>query len=265
MAGVALLVFREVLEASLIIAILCAATRGVARRGRYVTGGIALGLAGALLVAAGAGFIASLASGAGQELFNAGVLLAAVVMIGWHVLWMSRHARDLSARMNALGSAVTAGSSPLRLLLAVIALAVLREGSEVVLFLNGMALGGAGPSALMGGIALGIAGGSLLGMAMYFGLMRIPIRHFFSVTNWMLVLLAAGLASTAARFLVQADLLPAWGSQLWNTAGLLSNGSLGGRTLGLLVGYDASPSGIQLLFYVATLLLLIAGMHRRAR
>ena len=265
MLGVALLVFREVLEASLIIAILCAATRGVAQRGRYVSGGIVLGLVGAMLVAAGAGFIAALARGAGQELFNAAVLLAAVVMIGWHVVWMSRHARELTARMNALGSAVTAGSSSLHVLLVVIALAVLREGSEVVLFLNGMALGGAGASALIGGVALGIGGGSLVGVAMYFGMMRIPIRHFFSVTNWMLVLLAAGLASTAARFLVQADLLPAWGGQLWNTSGLLSNGSLAGRTLGLLVGYDASPSGVQLLFYAATLLLLIAGMHRRAR
>jgi high-affinity iron transporter len=265
MAAVALLVFREVLEASLIIAILCAATRGVLRRGRYVAAGIVLGLTGALLVAAGAGYISGLARGAGQELFNAGVLLAAVVMIGWHVLWMSRHARELGARMNALGGAVSSGSSSLRVLLFVIALAVLREGSEVVLFLDGMALGGAGAPALIGGIALGIAGGSLVGLAMYFGLMRIPIRHFFTVTNWMLVLLAAGLASTAARFLVQADLLPAWGSQLWNTAGLLANGSLGGRTLGLLIGYDASPSGIQLLFYVATLLLLIAGMRRRAR
>ncbi|HXN11055.1 MAG TPA: FTR1 family protein [Steroidobacteraceae bacterium] len=265
MPGVTLLVFREVLEASLIIAIICAATRGVTHRGRYVASGIGLGLAGALLVAAGAGFIAGLARGAGQELFNASVLLGAVVMIGWHVLWMSRHGRELTTRMNALGSAVTAGTSSLRVLLVVIALAVLREGSEIVLFLNGMAVGGAGATALIGGIALGIGGGSIVGLAMYFGLMRIPIRRFFCVTNWMLVLLAAGLASTAARFLVQADLLPAWGSQLWNTTRLLSNGSLGGRTLGLLVGYDASPSGVQLLFYTTTLLLLLVGMHRRAR
>ncbi|WP_017462882.1 FTR1 family iron permease [Dyella ginsengisoli] len=265
MPGVALLVFREVLEAALIVSIVCAATRGVRLRGLFVLGGIGLGLAGALLVALGAGFIAGLASGSGQELLNAGVLLAAVAMIGWHVVWMSRHARELAQHMSAVGQAVKAGSSSLTLLLAVIALAVLREGSEVVLFLYSMAMGGIGAGGLIGGIALGVGGGVALGFALYFGLLRIPLRHFFGATNVMLVLLAAGLASTAARFLLQANRLPALGEQLWDTSWLLSNGSLAGKTLGILVGYDASPAGIQLVFYAATLLLLVGGMRLAAQ
>ncbi len=265
MPGVALLVFREVLEAALIVSIVCAATRGVRLRGLYVAGGIALGLVGAMLVALGAGAIAGLASGSGQELFNAGVLLAAVAMIGWHVVWMSRHARELAQHMNAVGQAVKAGSSSLTLLLAVIALAVLREGSEVVLFLYSMAMGGIGAGGLVGGIALGVAGGVLLGFALYFGLLRIPLKHFFGATNAMLVLLAAGLASAAARFLLQANRLPALGEQLWDTSWLLANGSLAGKTLGVLVGYDASPAGIQLVFYGATLLVLLGGMRWAAR
>lgn len=262
MPGVALLVFREVLEAALIISIVCAATRGVPRRGRYVIGGIALGLAGAAIVARGAQFIASFAQGSGQELFDAGVLLAAVAMIGWHVVWMSRHGREMAQQMGAVGHAVKAGSSSLTLLLVVVALAVMREGSEVVLFLFGMGISGLSMAALLAGIALGAGGGALLGLTLYFGLLRIPMKRFFSVTNAMLVLLAAGLASTAARFLVQADLLPSLGTQLWDTSSWLSNGSLAGKTLGTLVGYDASPAGIQLVFYAATLALLWFGMQR---
>jgi high-affinity iron transporter len=265
MPGVALLVFREVMEAALIVSIVCAATRGVARRGRYVVGGIGLGLLGAMLVALGAGVIANLASGTGQELLNAGVLMAAVLMIGWHVVWMSRHARELAQHMGALGQAVKAGSSSLALLLAVVALAVLREGSEVVLFLYSMAMGGIGAGGLAGGIAFGVAGGALLGFALYFGLLRIPMRHFFGATNLMLALLAAGLASSAARFLLQANRLPAWGEQLWDTSWLLSNGSLAGKTLGTLVGYDASPAGIQLVFYAVTLLSMLTGMRWAGR
>lgn len=261
MPGVALLVFREVMEAALIVSIVCAATRGVARRGLFVTGGIGLGIAGALLVALGASVIANLASGAGQNIFNASVLLSAVAMIGWHVVWMSKHGRELAQRMSAIGGAVKAGSSSLTLLLAVVALAVLREGSEIALFLYGMAAGGIGVAGLAGGIALGVGGGALLGFALYFGLLRIPMKHFFSVTNGMLVLLACGLAATAAGFLVQSNLLPAWGSQLWNTSWLLSNGSLAGKTLGILIGYNATPAGIQIVFYVITLLLLVAGMR----
>lgn len=265
MPGVALLVFREVLEAALIVSIVCAATRGVRWRGVYVSGGIGLGLVGAMLVALGAGVIERLASGSGQELFNASVLLVAVAMIGWHVVWMSRHARELARHMSAVGQAVKAGSSSLTLLLAVVALAVLREGSEVVLFLYSMAMGGVGAAALAGGIALGVGGGVLLGFALYFGLLRIPLKHFFSATNAMLVLLAAGLASSAARFLLQANRLPALGEQLWDSSWLLSNGSLAGKTLGVLIGYDASPAGIQLVFYGATLLILLGGMRWAGR
>ena len=262
MPGVALLVFREVLEAALIISIVCAATRGVDRRGLFVTIGIGLGIVGALLVAMGAGLIARIANGSGQEIFDACVLLAAVVMIGWHVVWMSKHGRELAQKMGAIGSAVKAGSSSLTLLLVVVALAVLREGSEIVLFLYGMAVGGIGATGLIGGMALGEGGGALLGFALYFGLLRVPMKHFFNVTNWMLVLLATGLASTAARFLIQGNLLPSWGTQLWNTSWLLSNGSVAGKTLGILIGYDASPAGMQIVFYVTTLLLLGVSMQR---
>ena len=261
MPGVALLVFREVVEAALIVSIVCAATRGVARRELYVAAGIGLGIAGAVLVAMGASLISRLASGSGQEVFDACVLLSAVLMIGWHVVWMSSHGRELTQQMSAVGSAVKAGSSSLAMLLAVVAIAVLREGSEIVLFLYGMAIGGIGAAGLVGGMALGVGGGALLGFALYFGLLRIPMKHFFQVTNWMLVLLASGLASTAARFLVQGDLLPSWGTQVWDTSWLLSNGSLGGQTLGILIGYDASPAGIQLVFYATTLLLLAGGMQ----
>ncbi|GAA0242627.1 FTR1 family iron permease [Rhodanobacter caeni] len=259
MWAIALLVFREVLEAALIVSVVAAATRGVRRRGWFIGGGIGLGVLGALLVAAFAGAIAQSLSGVGQELFNAAVLLAAVVMIGWHVIWMSSHGRELTQHMKAVGSAVRTGASSLTMLLAVVALAVLREGSEIVLFLTGMLAGGA--DGLYQGLALGLLGGALVGFALYFGLLRIPIRHFFSATNGMLVLLAAGLASSAARYLVQADVLPAWGNQVWDSSWLLSDGSLAGSILHILVGYEARPAGIQLVFYATAVLVLVSGMR----
>ena len=265
MAAVTLLVFREVLEAALIISIVCAATRGVPRRGAFVLGGIALGVLGALLLAVGADTIATLAGGAGQDIFNAGVLLAAVVMIGWHVVWMSSHGRELALHMKSVGGAVKAGSRSLTVLLTVVALAVLREGSEIVLFLYGIAAGGIGRGELAAGIALGLGSGATLGFALYFGLLRIPLTHFFSVTNALLILLAAGLASTAAGFLVQSDLLPTWGSQVWNTSHFLSDDSLPGRTLGILIGYKAAPDGVQIAFYLATVAVLLAGVRWQQR
>ncbi|MBS0326012.1 MAG: FTR1 family protein [Proteobacteria bacterium] len=265
MLGVALLVFREVLEAALIVTVVAAATRGVPRRGVFVGGGIALGVLGAVVVAVCMGFIAGSLGGVGQEVFQASVLLAAVVMIGWHVTWMSSHGKEMVVRMREVTDSVRAGSSSIVILLAVVALAVLREGSEVVLFVYGMAAGGAGKLGIVAGVPLGLAGGVVVGFALYLGLLRIPIRHFFTATNWMLVVLAAGLASSAAGFLLQANLLPTLGDQLWDTSGLLANGSIIGQAVHVLTGYEARPAGMQLVFWCVTFATLVLGMRAVAK
>lgn len=261
MLGNLILVFREVLEAALIISIVAAATRGVPQRARFILAGIGLGVVGATLVAGFAGAIGEAMSGMGQEWFNAGVLLAAVAMIGWHVVWMSRHARELSVHMKAVGSDVSHGKRPMTALLLVIALAVLREGSEVVLFGYGLVASGSSVGDLAVGGGLGLLLGTALGFALYFGLLKIPVRHFFSATNALLVLLAAGLASSAAGKLVQADALPALVDPLWDSSALLTDDSLLGQTLHILVGYTAQPNGMQMVFYALTAIALLVGMR----
>jgi len=261
MLATLILVFREVLEAALIVSIVAAATRGVPGRGGWIGAGIGLGVLGACLVALFAGAIADTMSGMGQEWFNAVVLLAAVVMIGWHVVWMARHSRELTAQMKAVGADVSSGHRPMTALLVVVAIAVLREGSEVVLFGYGLFAGGSSVGSLVLGGVLGLAAGIGLGFALYFGMLAIPMRHLFSTTNGLLVLLAAGMASQAAGKLVQADALPALVDTLWDTSWLLSDDGWLGRTLHVLVGYTAQPSGIQLVFYAAPLVLLLVGMR----
>jgi high-affinity iron transporter len=96
MLATLLIVFREVIEAGLIVGIVLAATKGVPSRGLWVGYGVVGGVAGAWLVAAFAGEIAPLFEGAGQELFNAGILLVAVVMLTWHNVWMASHGRTIA-------------------------------------------------------------------------------------------------------------------------------------------------------------------------
>src|SRR4029079_14471377 len=133
MLGALLIVFREVLEAGLIVGIVMADTRGVPGRDRWITIGIERGVLGAGIVAMFAGVISDAFQGSGQELFNAGVLAIAVVMVMWHNAWMARHRREIGADMRRVGTAVSEGTKPLMALAVVIGLAVLREGSEVVL------------------------------------------------------------------------------------------------------------------------------------
>lgn len=252
MLGSALIVFREVLEAALIVAIVMGATRGVAGRGRWVTLGITAGIAGAIVIAFFASGISDALDGRGQELLNAGILLAAVAMLAWHNIWMSAHGRELTTQMKQVGHDVIVGSKPLSALAFVTLFAVLREGSETVLFLYSLSASGAGGAALLFGGMLGLLGGVLLGFIIYRGLMVMPIGHFFSITGWLVLLLAAGLAANAAGYLNQAGLLPAISMQLWDTSWLLQQDSWLGALLHILIGYNDRPMGIQVIFYSAT-------------
>ncbi|NJD32221.1 MAG: hypothetical protein FIB04_10070 [Gammaproteobacteria bacterium] len=258
MLGSAVIVFREVLEAALVIGIVLAASRGIASSRRWVLAGLLAGIAGALLVALGAESIAAALEGVGQEVMNASILFGAVLMLAWHSVWMQKHGADIAREMRAVGHDVSAGTRPLHVLALVVGLAVLREGSEVVLFLYGIAAGGAGSGALLGGSALGLAAGVAAGALMYFGLVRIPTRHLFSVTNWLIVLLAAGMAAQGTRYLVQAGILPALVDPVWDASSVLPEHGIVGQLLHVLVGYDDRPSAMQLLAFAATLVGIVA-------
>jgi high-affinity iron transporter len=259
MLSTALIVFREVLEAALVVSIVLAATKGVAHRGWWVSGGLFGGIVGAGLIAVFADAISSWASGMGQEVFNACVMFVAVVMLAWHSVWMGKHSREMAKQIAAVGKAVAAGSRPLTGLAVVVGVAVLREGSETVLFLYGIAVGEPGQTPQMAlGALLGVAGGVGLGAGMYAGLLQIPLKRLFSVTNALIVLLAAGMASQGIGYLVSAGLLPSLGDAMWDTSWLLAETSVVGKMLHALIGYTARPAGIQIAGYLATLAIIVA-------
>ena len=249
-----LIVFREVFEAGLIVGIVMAVTSGVTGRGRWVAGGVAAGVLGACVVAVFTGGLSQLFSGNGQELFNAGILSFAVVMLGWHNVWMARHGRELAAEMRAAGEAVVTGSKSLFALAVVVTVAVLREGSEVVLFLYGIAAseGGANAGMVIGGF-IGLILGSLVCLLTYLGLITIPARYLFAVTSTLITFLAAGMAAQAIAFLEQANVLTALDQTAWDTSWILSDASFLGRALHTLIGYVDQPTAMQLIVYAATL------------
>jgi len=264
MLGALVIVFREVIEAGLIVGIVMAATRGVAGRGRWVTYGVIAGVLGATVVAFFAGAISQAFEGAGQELFNATILGIAVVMLMWHNAWMARHGREIAAEMRQIGMAVSEGAKPLTALAIVVGLAVLREGSEVVLFLYGIFASGTSGMALFVGGILGVVAGAAFTALTYFGLVAIPNRYIFSVTSWLIALLAAGLAAQSVQFLNNAGWAVVLDRTVWDTSWFLSEGSIPGRLLHTLIGYTERPTELQLIAYVAVLALM-AMLMRVAR
>ena len=256
MLGTAIIIFREVLEAALIIGLVLAATRGVAGRLQWVSAGIGGGVLGAVALAFLADYIAPLSDGMGQELMHATILFVAVAMLSWHLLWMRKHALQISQEMKRVGHAVSTGDKEPVILAFIIGLAVLREGSESVIFLYGLAAAGSSSGELLLGGGLGILAGVVIGSALYFGISRIPTGRLFQVSGWLILLLTAGMASQGASYLVQADVLPPLGYAVWDSSFLLSEQSMIGRVLHILIGYVDQPMGIQLLFYALTIGLL---------
>jgi high-affinity iron transporter len=261
MLGALIIVFREVVEAGLIIGIVLAATRGIAGRGWWISLGILAGVLGASVVAVFAGAVSNAFAGFGQELLNATVLVIAVVSLTWHNVWMAEHGREIVAELRQVGADVSAGRRPLTALAVVVFVAVMREGSEIVLFLYGIIVAGTSMASLLAGGALGLLAGAAMTALSYFGLIALPTRYIFSVTSMLLALLAAGMAAQAIRFLQAAGVVTALHTRLWDTSWLLSDSSILGRMLHVLVGYTDKPTGLQLLAYLATLATIVILMR----
>jgi len=251
MIGSFVIVFREILEAALVIGIVAAAVKGMPHRGRWVSLGVAIGIGGAALVAAGIGVIASFAHGNGQEIFEACVLFGAGLMLAWHNIYMAQHGRELSQKLKTVGAEVMAGSASITMLLGVTALAVMREGSEIALFLYGIAAGGATDLGLLGGSLIGLVAGVTVGFVLFAGLSRIPVKRLFQVSGWIILFIAAGMIARGAQFLIQAGYLPPLVTSVWNSSAIIPGNGILGRALAALAGYTPAPSLMQILFWIA--------------
>jgi high-affinity iron transporter len=258
----AIIVFREIIEAGLIIGIVLAVTQGIAGRGRWITAGVAGGVLGAGLVALFAEALSNALAGIGTEVFNAGILAVATCMLAWHNIWMARHGRELATEIGRMGATVASGARSLLALAVVVGVAVLREGSEVVLFLYGLVAseGGSGFDQFAGGM-IGLALGAFLSALTYFGLVTIPPRALFGVTSILIAFLAAGMAAQCIFFLAQAGIVTGLSQTLWDSSALLPETSLPGRLLHALFGYSDQPSIMQFLAYSGTLAVIFVLMR----
>jgi high-affinity iron transporter len=265
MFGTGLIVFRETLEAALFVGIVAAATRSVANRTRWLALGAALGVLGSLLMAVAMEQISNWANGLGQDLVSVVILGIALLMLAWHTIWVSAHAREMTEDARRLGTDATQGAGTLWAVALAVAMTVLREGAETVLFVAGLVSASPqGMGSLMMGAMLGFMLGVAAGWLIYSGLGQVQPRRLFAITNVLILLLAGNLASQLARTLQQADWLRWLSESAWDSSALISNDSLLGMLLHGVVGYDASPSQLQVLFYVlSTLLIGLAARQMR--
>ena len=259
MLAAAIIVFREIIEAGLIVGIVLAVTRNIKRADFWIGMGIFSGIAGACLVAIFANAISSAFEGVGQEYFNAAIMATAALMLAWHNIWMATHGREMAAHLKSKGQEVSSGAVAPIALAIVVGVAILREGSEVVLFLYGIAVSEQATvaSMLLGGVT-GLALGVGFSTLTYVGMLKIPQRYLFATTSTLITFLAAGMATQSVAFLEQTGAIDFLGENAWDTSAFLSEKSLLGRILHTLIGYCDQPSILQVIIYVCALGLIWA-------
>ncbi len=256
MTHIAIIIFREILEIALILSILFSSTIGIKNRSLWINAGLVIGVIGSIIIATLTDKISEAFHGVGQEIFNAIILLFAALMIGYTVIWMKQHSKAMSKTLKHLGKSVIDGEKSLYALLIIVSLSVLREGAEIVLFTYSYYSSGTPIHELIIGSSMGFAVGLVVGLGFYFGILRKLGTHLFQVTTPILVFLSAGLVAKSLGYLSSAGVISEIKTQMWDTSFLISENSIVGNVLNILFGYISRPSGIQLIGYLSTIIIL---------
>ncbi|WP_028213575.1 FTR1 family iron permease [Paraburkholderia mimosarum] len=268
MGQVMFIVWRESVEALLVVGILYAWLKNGdadARRGvPYLWGGVAIGIVAAVALGAVLVGFTEVLSGDAQDYFQTGMVLVACVLIVQMVLWMKQHGRTLKRDMEQSleKSARDANWWGVAIL---VALAIAREGSETVIFLYGLGFGQSGhvDASQYVAVLIGLALALLTFYLLQLGGKVFSWRHFFRITEIMLLFLGAGLFQTGIDKLIDKEILPTLVDQVWNTSAILDDSNTFGSLVATLTGYRAHPALMNLIAY-AVYWLVVWFLVRRA-
>ena len=255
MGQVLFVVWRESVEALLVVGILYAWLKNGDASARqslpFLWAGVGAGLLAAVGLGAALVGFSEFLSGDAADYFQTGMVLVACVLIVQMVLWMKRHGRTLKRDMERSLQTHTRDGNGWGIAI-LVALAIAREGSETVIFLYGLGFGQSGHvrSADVLAIALGLGLAFLTFYCLQLGGRFFSWRHFFRVTEIMLLLLGAGLLQTGVDKLIDKEILPLGIAHVWNTSALLDDSSTVGSLVAALTGYRAHPSLTNLAVYV---------------
>lgn len=254
MGQILFVVWRESVEALLVVGILYAwlkngdedAQRGIP----YLWAGVGLGVLAAVALGAALVGFTEVLSGDAQDYFQTAMVLIACVLIVQMVLWMKKHGRTLKRDMEQ-SLALSARDSNWWGVAALVALAIAREGSETVIFLYGIGFGQSGhvDASQILAVVIGLGLAFLTFYLLQLGGKVFSWRHFFRVTEIMLLFLGAGLFQTGVDKLIDKELLPTLVDQVWNTSALLDDSSTFGSLVATLTGYRAHPALMNLIAY----------------
>ena len=249
-----LIMVREGFEAALIVALVFAYLRRIGRLD--MARATWLGVLGAIGVSVAVGLVVHLTVGTleGEARLHAfaGISLAAAGVLTWMVFWMRRQSRAIKGELEHRVDDALHSSNVGRAIAGVAFLAVLREGIEAALFLIAAATESSGGQVVLGAV-IGLAIALVLGLMVYFGGRRLPMRAFFQVTGIIVIVFAAGLLARTVLFLQAAGTLGTVADNVYDLTDyrFLTQQSEVGKFLAAMLGWDPRPSIEQVVAWLA--------------
>jgi high-affinity iron transporter len=251
MAASALLALREGLEAALVIGIVLGVLQKIDRPGlrRVFWLGVAAAVALSALVAVLLGIIGAELSGPPEMIFEGSAMALAAAILTWMIFWMRGQSKSLKSDIETRAG-LALGKHNRTALFSLAFLSVFREGLELALFLLAAEASSSPVQTILGAV-LGLGGAVLLGLALFHSTRKLSLQRFFKVTNFLLLLFAAGLVRSALGEFIEVGWIPPVIEHVWNLTPILSDSSSFGEVLKALFGYSSNPSLVEVVGYLA--------------
>jgi high-affinity iron transporter len=266
MIKLAIVVFRECMEVAFLLGVILAVTRPVKDSRKYIILGSVCGVFVASLFAFFAKFVTESLGGLGDEAFDSCVIIFTAALISWTVVWMQGFTKKIRKNLGKLSDKIKAGITSQIMLVVVVAATIFRECVEIILFVYSItSTGDINNNEYVAGIGIGAIGGVVVGTALYLGLMRYAGKYIFKISTILLTFIAAGLSAEAAGIMTSSGMIEILSDQLWDSSWLVDNESVIGKILSIAIGYDSKPNGMQIIFYLSTLILTFSMMKIRSR
>ena len=252
-----LLSLREGLEAALIIGIVLGVLVKLKRTemNGVVWRGVGLAALLSVLSAIALNLLGMEFEGKGEEIFEGVAMLLAAGVLTWMILWMKNHGSTLKSEIEEQTNQAALGKGQ-KALFALAFLAVFREGIELALFLLAARLTSS-PLQTVSGALLGLIGAVVLGWILFTSTMKLSLHKFFSMTNILLIIFAAGLVGLGVHEFNESGIIPSVIEHVWDVNGILSDKSEVGLLLKALVGYNGNPSLTEVGAYISYLAVLV--------
>lgn len=249
-----LIMLREGLEAALVVGIIAGYLRQTGRSAWLpaVWVGVFLAIALSLFVGAALQFASGEFPQKAQEFFEAAVGLIAVIVLTSMVFWMRKAGRTLGGELRRSIDDAVGGTGTAWALIGMAFFAVAREGLESIFFLLAIFQQTSGPGAFLSALA-GVAVSAAMGLAFYYGGIRIDLGRFFRWTGIFILVVAAGLLSSVLRSLHEAGIWNLLQTRAYDLTELLPVSSVPGAILGGVLNYHDAPAVGEVIVYITFL------------